>query len=325
MLKGCLKTMAMGGMIMMNKITVGTRGSKLALIQANLVKDALKLTCPELEIEIKIIKTTGDKISDIPLEKIGDKGVFIKELEAALLNEEIDLAVHSMKDLPTALPAELEIGAMMTREEPWEVMLTGGKAKKLSELQPGARIGSSSLRRRAQLLHHFPHLEVCSIRGNLDTRLKKMQRGDFDAIILAYAGVKRMGWDALISEVIPVEICLPAVGQGAIGLEIRAGDKKIAEIATFLNCSLTETAILAERAFLRKLEGGCQVPVGALAEIKGSELCLTGMVASLDGGKIYLGEETGKPVQAETVGAGLAERLLKQGCGHILEQIRQEC
>ncbi len=309
----------------MRKIIIGTRGSRLALIQARLVMDALQKAFPEREIELKKIKTTGDIITDIPLEKIGDKGVFIKELESALLGREIDLAVHSMKDLPTALPESLQIGAVMARENPYDVVIGSKKGLKLASLPPGTLIGSSSLRRKAQLLHHYPHLDIQSIRGNLDTRLKKLQQGDFEAIILAYAGIKRMGWTDLITEEISADVCLPAVGQGSIGLEIRQDDAEIAALISALNCPLSEAAIGAERAFLRKLEGGCQVPVGALAVIKDGQLELEGMVASLDGKIMFRETEKGLPSVADAVGTVLADRLLEQGCGNILDQIRQEC
>ncbi len=309
----------------MRKIIIGTRGSRLALIQANIVGDALKKALPQLEVELKTIKTTGDIITDIPLEKIGDKGVFIKELENALLKKEIDLAVHSMKDMPTALPSGLMIGAIMTRELPWDVLITAGSGKTLAAMAPGARIGSSSLRRRAQLLHHYPHLDIQSVRGNLDTRYKKLESGGYDGIILAYAGVARMGWSDRISEVISGETCLPAVGQGAIGIEIREDKSELIAMINKLNCRETSAAVTAERSFLRKLEGGCQVPVGALAEISGGELVLQGMVASLDGKLIFRDKDKGLPEDAEAIGVRLAGKLLKDGCGSILEQIRQEC
>lgn len=309
----------------MSKIIIGTRGSTLALIQARMVKSALQKALPGREFELKTIKTTGDIITDIPLEKIGDKGLFIKELENALLDHEIDLAVHSMKDLPTALPAGLKIGAIMAREKPGDVVIGRTPNLKLASLTVKARVGSSSLRRRAQLLHHYPYLDIQSIRGNLDTRLKKLQQGDFEAIILAYAGVKRMGWEDLITEEISTGICLPAVGQGSIGLEIRQDDDKVAALVSELNCVQSEAAITAERAFLRKLEGGCQVPIGALAKIKNGQLVLDGMVASLDGKVHYRETEKGAPSAADDIGIALAVRLLEQGCGNILDQIRQEC
>ncbi len=309
----------------LKRLVIGTRCSKLALIQSNLVKKALESTFSGLVVELKEIKTTGDFITDIPLEKIGDKGIFIKELEAALLKKEIDLAVHSMKDMPTILQPGLKIGAIMEREDPWDVFISAKEIAKLSDLAKGVCIGSSSLRRRAQLLHHYPNLEICSIRGNLDTRLKKMQRGECEGIILAYAGVKRMGWTSLISEIIPGDICLPAVGQGAIGVEIRSADRELEALIKALHCERTGLEVRAERAFLRRLEGGCQVPIGALARCNNNSLHLTGMVASIDGKLMFRGEKTGSIDEVEALGNNLAEELLQEGCGSILDQIRQEC
>jgi hydroxymethylbilane synthase len=290
-----------------------------------MVKAALESAFPERTFTLKMIKTTGDLVTDIPLEKIGDKGIFIKELENALLEKEIDLAVHSMKDMPTALPDSLTIAAMLAREEPWDVVIAGKPSMKLAGLAADALIGSSSLRRRSQLLRHYPHLNIQSIRGNLDTRLKKLRQGDFDAIILAYAGVKRMGWADQITEKLSGAICLPAVGQGAIGIEIRKEDEDVAALVVSLNCPQTEMAVTAERAFLRRLEGGCQVPIGALAELSDGELVLQGMVASFDGVVMFRDTERGKPAGAEAIGTALAEKLLQHGCGSILAQIRQEC
>jgi len=306
-------------------VVIGARGSALALIQAGMVKAALESAFPERTFTLKMIKTTGDLVTDIPLEKIGDKGIFIKELENALLEKEIDLAVHSMKDMPTALPEPLTIAAMLTREEPWDVVIAGQPSMKLAGLPAGSLIGSSSLRRRSQLLRHYPHLSIQSIRGNLDTRLHKLRQGDFDAIILAYAGVKRMGWADQITEKLSGTICLPAVGQGAIGIEIRKVDEDVATLVASLNCPQTEMAVTAERAFLRRLEGGCQVPIGALAELSDGELVLQGMVASVDGVVMFRDTERGNPAGAETIGTALAEKLLQHGCGSILEQIRLEC
>ncbi|OPL10302.1 MAG: hypothetical protein AVO34_11325 [Firmicutes bacterium ML8_F2] len=309
----------------MKKLRIGTRNSKLALIQTSLVIDILKRQHPGISCEIVKIKTTGDIINNIPLENIGSSGLFIKEIESALLNHEIDLAVHSMKDVPTALPDGLKIGAILSREEPWDVVIGCHPGLKLSTLNKGAVIGSSSQRRKAQLLYNYPHLNIQSIRGNLDTRLKKVQKGNVDAIVLAYAGVKRMGWDNLITEIIDINICLPAVGQGAIGIELRENDHKTAELITVLNNTLTETAVEAERSFLKRLEGGCQVPIGALAVINGKNLILQGMVASPDGKTMFRGTKKGKLNKAEKIGMALAEELLQQGCGKILALIEREC
>jgi hydroxymethylbilane synthase len=309
----------------LNKLTIGTRGSRLAIIQAGMVKEALIRANPALAVDLKIIKTKGDLVTDIPLEKIGDKGLFIKELENALLGEEIDFAVHSMKDMPTALPAGLRIAAMLPREKPWDVLIARKAGLKLDDMEPGSRIGSSSLRRRAQLQHNYPALQICSVRGNLDTRLRKLEEGQFDGIILAYAGVVRMGWLERITEIIPETICLPAVGQGAIGVEVRADDKVSLELAASLNCSQTSAVVEAERAFMNRLEGGCQVPIGALGEISGGTLTLKGMVASLDGSVIFRAEKYGDPARPGELGTALAEDLIRQGCKEILDQIRMEC
>jgi len=297
----------------------------LALVQADMVCSVLKAKFNNVSFSIKTIKTTGDLITDVPLEKINDKGVFIKELEHALLDGEIDLAVHSMKDMPTILPPGLIIGAILKREKPWDVFIGASREIKMANLAPGTKIGSSSLRRRAQLNHHYPHLEICSIRGNLETRYQKFKEGQFDGLILAYAGVARMGWADSISEVLPGNICLPAVGQGAIGVETRLGDQDLLAMVSVLNCPLTAAAVGAERAFLKKLEGGCQIPIGALAVNEGSSLVLTGLVASLDGSVIFRATEKGNPEDANSVGFSLAGKLLQQGCGTILEQIKMEC
>ncbi len=309
----------------MNKLTIGTRGSRLAIIQAEMVKEALIRAKPALAVDLKIIKTKGDLVTDIPLEKIGDKGLFIKELENALLEEEIDFAVHSMKDMPTALPAGLRLAAMLPREKPWDVLIGCKPGLKLADMEPGSRIGSSSLRRRAQLQRNYPGLQICSVRGNLDTRLRKLEEGQYDGIILAYAGVVRMGWLERITEIIPERVCLPAVGQGAIGIEVRTDDRRSLELAAKLNCPQTSAAVEAERAFMNRLEGGCQVPIGALGEISGGTLTLRGMVASLDGSVIFHAEKRGEPACVHELGAALAEDLIMQGCNEILEQIRMEC
>jgi hydroxymethylbilane synthase len=306
-------------------VVIGTRGSTLALIQAEIAKAALESAFPERTFILKVVKTTGDLVTDIPLEKIGDKGIFIRELENALGDNDIDLAVHSMKDMPTTLPGNLAIGAMLSREEPWDVVIAAEPSTRLDAMRPGSCIGSSSLRRRSQLLRHYPHLNIQSIRGNLDTRLKKLRQGEFRAIVLAWAGVKRMGWTDQITEKLSGTICLPAVGQGAIGIEIRKDDEDTVSLVAALNCPQTEMAVKAERAFLRRLEGGCQVPVGALAELSDGELVLEGMVASVDGVVMFRDTERGDPARAEAIGLALAEKLLQHGCGSILEQIRQEC
>ncbi len=309
----------------MQEVVIGTRSSRLALIQADMVCSALKTKLHDISFLVKTIKTTGDVITDIPLEKINDKGIFIKELENALLDGEIDLAVHSMKDMPTELPPGLQIGAVLEREKPWDVFIGNPQGTKITDLETGAKIGSSSLRRRAQLKHHYPHLDICSIRGNIETRYRKLKEGQFDGLILAYAGVARMGWLESVSEVLPGNVCLPAVGQGAIGVEARIVDRDLLAMISNINCPLTSATVKAERAFLKKLEGGCQIPVGALGVIENDLLMLTGLVASLDGSIIFRATEKGNLEEADAVGLSLAGKLLQQGCGTILEQIKMEC
>ncbi len=309
----------------MKTVVIGTRGSRLAMVQTAIVRTALERLFPGVRFTVVKIKTTGDLIQDLPLEKIGDKGLFIKELEAALLKGEIDLAVHSMKDMPTAIPDGLNIGAVLTRELPWDVVVGSGSYKTLEDLFDGAPIGSSALRRKAQLLHYCPRLAVEPVRGNLDTRFSKLERGDFKALILAYAGIKRLGWAGRITQVLPPEICLPAVGQGAMGIEIRDGDREIGRMISPLHCHAAGAAVRAERAFLKKLGGGCHVPVGALATLDRQKLHLKGMVASNDGRIMVRGAEYGESSNPEQLGISLAEKLLRQGCGLILSESRQEC
>ena len=307
----------------MNKVVVGSRGSKLALIQAGHVIDSLRGIAPEQEFELKIIKTTGDKILDTPLARIGDKGLFVKEIENALLQREIDLAVHSMKDVPTRIQPGLTIAAITKREDPRDVLLSGS-GQKLMELPAGATLGTGSLRRVAQLLHLRPDLTCVPVRGNLETRLGKLKEQQFSALVLAYAGLKRLGRLELLTEIIPVNLCLPAVGQGALGIEMREGDTTLEQLILSINDSSTHAAVLAERAFLRKLEGGCQVPIGALGEIRGGKLHLQGIIAALDGSTVLRDEERGNASAAEQVGLRLAEKLLARGGASILEKVRRD-
>ena len=304
----------------MNKLTIGTRGSALALRQTDLVADSLRSLHPRLEIEIRIIKTKGDKILDVPLAKIGDKGLFVKELESALLEKEIDVAVHSMKDLPTEMPVGLCIAAVPERVDPSDVLITNGPG--LADLPGEARIGSSSLRRRAQLHNFRADLRISDLRGNLDTRLRKLDDGEFDGIILAYAGLHRMGWTDRITEKIPFEICLPAVGQGALGIQAREDDTDIFAILRALDHSESHIAVTAERSLMRLLEGGCQVPIGALASMKDGKLVLVGVVASIDGSRLVRGKVSGNPAEPEDLGRELAEVLLAAGADNILRELR---
>lgn len=306
----------------MRRLTVGTRGSALALRQTNWVVGELRSRHPGLEIEVEVIKTKGDKILDVPLAKIGDKGLFVKEIEQALLSGEIDFAVHSMKDLPTEMPDGLCIAAVPERVDPSDVLISKGPG--LNDLPGEAMIGSSSLRRRAQLHNFRADLRICDLRGNLDTRLRKLDEGEYDAIILAYAGLHRMGWGDRITEPIPTEICLPAVGQGALAIQARAGDDVVLGILQMLDHRESRTAVLAERSLMRALEGGCQVPVGALGTMRGEGLHLAGVVASLDGGRLVRAEVSGDPSDPDALGRELARILLDAGADEILKELRDE-
>lgn len=304
------------------RVVVGTRGSELALKQTGIVIRALEQQWPGCRFEVKRIKTTGDKIRDVALAKIGDKGLFTKELEIALLEGKIDLAVHSMKDLPTLLPEGLVVGAVLAREYPEDALISLSGTT-LDSLPPGARVGTSSLRRQAQLRHYRPDLQVSPVRGNVNTRLSRLKKGDFDAVVLARAGLARLGLQDHVTQLLPYEVCLPAVGQGAIGIEIRAGDQEISDFVSVINDEKSRAEITAERAFMRRLEGGCQVPIGALARAAGAELTLAGVVADVDGERLFRAEETGPVAAAETVGVRLAEKLLAMGAAEILRSIRE--
>ncbi|ATW24469.1 hydroxymethylbilane synthase [Candidatus Formimonas warabiya] len=306
----------------MREIVIGTRDSALALWQTQWVENELKRFWPEYRFRIVDIKTKGDKILDVALAKIGDKGLFTKELEIAMLDGQADLAVHSMKDVPTKLPDGLMIGAVCRREDPGDVVISH-KGYRLADLPRGAKVGTSSLRRRAQLLKYRPDLSLHDLRGNVHTRLAKMEREDFDAIILAAAGVKRMGWADKITEYIPYEVCLPAVGQGSIGIECRRDDEELLKMIGMVNDADAYDAIMGERAFLRKLEGGCQIPIGSLGQIRGSQIELHGLVASLDGRVVLRSSLTGDRKQAGQLGAELAEILIRQGAEQILEEVRK--
>jgi hydroxymethylbilane synthase len=300
----------------MKSIRIGTRNSTLALAQTAWVKEKLTEKYPSIKIETILVKTSGDRFVETSLQAIGGKGIFTKEIEDALLKNEIDIAVHSMKDLPTKLAAGLMIAAIPKREDPRDVLVSAG-GKKLSKLLPGASVGTGSLRRKAQILHHRPDLRVVPIRGNVDTRLKKLDGGQFDALIMAAAGLKRIGRDERIAEYIDNEICLGAAGQGALGLESRE-DGSMREELSFLHDSLTFAEVLAERSFLNRLGGGCHLPVGSRAVAEGETLTLFGVVANPDGSSLYRGETSGSVEQARELGRQLAERLLSEGAERIL-------
>ncbi len=292
----------------------------LALAQCEWVKGKIREHHPDFEVELVRIKTKGDKILDAPLSKIGGKGLFVKEIEEALLSGRVDLAVHSMKDVPAELPSGLLLTAFPEREDPHDVLISAGNVP-LEELPHGGLLGTSSLRRGAQVQHFRPDLEIVPLRGNVDTRLKKLRRGDFHAIVLAAAGIGRLGLKDQISQVIPTEMILPAIGQGALGIEVRRDNRKVIEILSIMNHGPTAVCVRAERAFLKKLEGGCQVPIAALARLNGRGLHLEGMVAELDGSRIIRDKMKGDKERPEEIGVSLAGRMLQAGAGEILERI----
>ena len=302
------------------ELRIGTRGSQLALFQANWVKDKLARAHPLLKVTLIKIKTTGDKIQDAPLAKIGGKGLFVKEIEEALIQKRIDLAVHSIKDVPTELPEGLYLSVITKREDSRDVFISK-EGIRLKDLPRGARIGTSSLRRQAQLLHFREDLVMIPLRGNLDTRLKKLKTLKLDGIVLALAGVRRLGLEANITEVIPTEISLPAIGQGALGIETRKGDEKVEETTRFLNDPDSSIAISAERAFLNRLGGGCQVPIAAFGRIGDSTLNLDGMVGTIDGKRLIRHHVEGPIEKAESLGIELAEILFGKGAKEILEEV----
>lgn len=301
-------------------IRIGTRGSKLALWQANWVKSALESVDPRLCVELVIIKTKGDKIRDVPLAEIGGKGLFVKEIETAILENRIDLAVHSMKDMPADIPAGLQIGAIPERENPADVLISKNE-QTLSELKPQASIGTSSLRRAAQLRFGRPDICIKPLRGNLDTRIRKLEAGEFDAVILAAAGVRRLGLENKITEYLDPDRMLPAVGQGALCIEIRSNDFKNLQLISGLDHNPTRLAVSGERAFLNRLEGGCQVPIAAYGQVFHDRFILSGLVADVDGSKQIKDSLTGSPADCEGIGIALAERLLDRGAARILNKL----
>ncbi|MFM6355535.1 MAG: hydroxymethylbilane synthase [Planktothrix sp.] len=307
-------------------VRIASRKSQLALVQTYWVQEELQKHFPDITFEVQTMSTQGDKILDVALAKIGDKGLFTKELEVGMLNGDSDIAVHSLKDLPTRLPEGLMLGCVTEREDPADALVVHEKYKdkQLETLPAGAIIGTSSLRRLAQLRHHYPHLEFKDIRGNLNTRLQKLDDGEYDAIILAVAGLTRLGMSDRIHQVIAPEISLHAVGQGALGIECREGDSDILEIIKVLEHTPTAQRCYAERAFLRELEGGCQVPIGVNTVINGDQLTLTGMVASLDGKRLIKDSVTGNATDAEALGIQLAHQLKDQGAQEILNEIFAE-
>ncbi|KLU66859.1 porphobilinogen deaminase [Desulfosporosinus acididurans] len=303
----------------MKNIRIGTRDSQLAMWQAEWVKHQLELLYPHLSFELVPMKTKGDKILDVPLAKIGDKGLFTKELEHGLLSNQLDMAIHSLKDLPTILPQGLDICAFCEREEPRDVFLSKSGTL-LEELPEGALVGTSSLRRKSQLKHYRPDLRFTDLRGNLQTRWRKLQESEMDGIVLAAAGVKRLGWEERITQILAEDIMLSAVGQGSIAVEIAEDRNDIRDLLAHLNHPETEKAVCAERALMRRLEGGCQVPIGALGQNKSGEIHLKAMVASLDGNRLLKAQ--GKGTDPEKVGVEVAGQLLSLGAAEILAEIR---
>jgi hydroxymethylbilane synthase len=301
-------------------LKIGTRGSKLALTQANFVAEKIKKIMPEAEIEICVIKTSGDIMQDISLLKIGGKGVFVKEIEDALLSSAIDLAVHSMKDVPTEIPEGLEFAAILQREDARDILASRDN-RKIEQMPKGARIGTGSLRRSAQLLDILPDAVIVPLRGNLDTRLRKIETENLAGVIVAAAGMKRMGLVQRITQFLPVELMLPAVGQGALGLEVRTGDNELKKILAKINHAPTNTEIAAERAFLRCLGGGCRLPIAALGKLEGDKLSLEGLVASPQGSGIIRDKVKGTVFEAEELGKKLAEMILERGGKKFLELV----
>jgi len=304
------------------KLVIGTRGSKLALWQSNYIKGLLE-EITGLPVELKTIKTTGDKILDVPLAKVGGKGLFTKELEVELAAGTVDLCVHSMKDVPTELPEGMYIAATPKRVDPRDALVSG-KGYTLETLPEGAKVGTSSLRRVAQVRNLRPDVEIVDVRGNLDTRMRKAEDGEVDVVILASAGITRMGWADRISSYIPTDQMVSAVGQGAIGIEIREDDDFMIEVMAKVNDPETFTCVTAERVVMRRLEGGCQVPIGAYARIEGGVLVMDGLVGSVDGERIIRDRLTGDANDPVALGEAMVGRLRELGADAILAEIREE-
>ncbi len=300
----------------MPPLRIGSRGSQLALWQANHISALLRER--GVDVEIEIIHTTGDKITDVALAKVGTKGMFTKEIEEALAEERVDLAVHSLKDLPTEVASEFEIAAITKRENPRDV-LCSRKFSSVEELPHGARVGTSSLRRQAQLKAVRPDLEIHPLRGNVDTRLRKLEAGEYDAVILAAAGLNRLGKTELVKQVLPAEMMCPAAGQGALGIEIRSSDKATRRHLAFLDDAAARATTTCERALLEKMGGGCQVPIGALAEVRSGGLHLDAIVASPDGTKLL--RESRDGIDPVALGQAVGESLLQRGGAAILQEV----
>ncbi|MFP4571594.1 MAG: hydroxymethylbilane synthase [Desulfobacterales bacterium] len=304
-------------------IRIGTRGSKLALWQAGWVRDRIVANHPDTDVELEVIKTSGDKILDMPLARVGGKGLFVKEIEEALLDGRVHMAVHSMKDMPGMTPEGLCIAAVPERETPWDVLIARDVLS-LDRLPRGAKVGTSSLRRASQLLNFRPDLQILPLRGNIDTRIKKLFSENLDAVILAAAGVKRLGYMEYVTASIDPEVILPAVGQGALCIEARTDDDFVHGLLKEIHHQETACTVFAERAFLQRLEGGCQVPIAAFARLKGDSLELDGMVAETDGSVMIRQQISGPANKPEALGTDLAERLIKRGAGDIVKRLIKE-
>ena len=306
----------------MSNLKLGTRGSALALWQANWTKAELEKRWPGLTVELVPIKTTGDKILDVPLAKIGGKGLFTKEIDEALLDGRIDLAVHSMKDVPFQLPDGIDFAAIPEREDPRDAFISNGP--RLDQMPDGSRIGTSSLRRQVQLRHRFPRLNLVTLRGNVDTRLRKLASGEFDGIILAAAGLKRLGHEERITQILDDDVMVSAVGQGALGIVCRASDSSTRSLLQVLDHAPTRTSVTAERGLLRALGGSCQVPVAGKARLVGERLILKGLIASLDGTRVLTEEVAGGTDDPAGLGIQLGQKLLSLGAGEILAEIARQ-
>lgn len=305
----------------LKELRIGTRASQLALWQANWVKSELEKRYPGMEVSLVKIKTIGDKILDVPLAQVGGKGLFVKEIEEAMLRGDIDIAVHSMKDVPTEFPEGLGLHCITEREDPRDAVISRGV--KFADLPQGAKIGTSALRRQAQLLKVRPDMEMVIIRGNVETRINKLETEKLDAVILAAAGLKRLGFTDKVAEYLPTDLSIPAIGQGALGIECRLDNEEVKQTIDFFNHPATAYAVRAERALLWRCEGGCQVPIAAFGEVTGSELKLVGFIASVDGKTSVRGSISGPAVECEKLGVKLAEQLLQDGGHAILAEVYQ--
>lgn len=310
----------MNDMFFVDRVRIGTRGSPLALWQANWIKSQLETVHDRLTVELIEIKTSGDIIQDVPLAKVGGKGLFTKEIEESLLRHETDIAVHSMKDVPIKFPPGLGISVITMREDPRDALVSNNNIK-LEDLPKGAKVGTGSFRRTTQLLAYRPDLDIVPMRGNVGTRLKKLETEGLDAVILAAAGLKRLGFEERITECIDPDIMLPGGGQGAVGIETRCDDMNIINMMMDLDDEETNLALEGERAFLGRLQGGCQVPIGVYATLDGENIRIRGLVGSLDGKQILKSEISGEAIDAERLGHELGEEILGMGAGDILKEV----